>query len=75
MIFNCLQCCKAISSMHKSCPYCMIEISSALEKVGIENKPMTLEKPAIAKLPSARPVAKTVMTIAQLLHLKRAAKV
>ncbi|KKR09079.1 MAG: hypothetical protein UT36_C0002G0045 [Candidatus Peregrinibacteria bacterium GW2011_GWF2_39_17] len=43
MIFNCLNCCKAISSLHKCCPYCMVEVHEAVEKVGIEVKPMTIQ--------------------------------
>lgn len=27
MIFNCLNCCRVISSRHEKCPYCMVEVA------------------------------------------------
>jgi hypothetical protein len=33
MLFNCLNCCKAISSQAQSCPYCMIETNSMVQQV------------------------------------------
>lgn len=33
MLFNCLNCCKAISSKAESCPYCMLGTSSMVREV------------------------------------------
>ena len=33
MLFNCLNCCKAISSQAESCPYCMMAMSGMVAQV------------------------------------------
>jgi hypothetical protein len=33
MLFNCLHCCKAISSQAPTCPYCMLETNSMVREV------------------------------------------
>ena len=83
MIFNCLNCCKAISSLRKSCPFCMIELVEAIEKVGVETKALPLDQVSWAPATSRQALAtrltgaadKTLTTIAQILHLRRAKKV
>jgi hypothetical protein len=38
MIFNCLSCCKAISSRNEQCPFCMIELSKAIAQHNISKE-------------------------------------
>jgi len=41
MIFNCLNCCRVISSRHEKCPYCMVEVAKTF---AVEEKPAVMIK-------------------------------
>ena len=39
MLFNCLQCCKAISSRVAQCPYCRIDIEAMVRQLAVTKEP------------------------------------
>lgn len=38
MLFNCLQCCKLISSCSVACPYCRIDLEGMIQKLEVSRK-------------------------------------
>lgn len=79
MLFNCLQCCKAISTRVTQCPYCRIDTAEMVNKLALTRDPepmpvavQALDKEARA---SARPgtlVYRALAHVGQIVQVMRA---
>lgn len=78
MLFNCLQCCKAISTRVTSCPYCRIDTAEMVNKLALSRdpEPMPVVTAAQEKKDSATRsgalVYRAMATIGQIVQVMRA---
>ena len=54
MLFNCINCCKAISSQAHICPYCLVGTDEVIRKMALNEEPLHIPAMLAAKRKIAR---------------------
>ncbi len=54
MLFNCINCCKAISSQAHTCPYCLVGTDKAVREMALNQEPIHIPVRLAARRKIAR---------------------